>query len=74
MNVELRLFTALRVERQATCMYSLHEGATIEDLMKLAKIGKNLISVTLLNGIVEKSTVTLKNNDVVSLFPAIGGG
>jgi molybdopterin converting factor small subunit len=84
MNVDLKLFMDFRrylppdsVEGKA--MVSLQEGATVDDLFKTLGIPINQPKVLVINGVSQgmdqdRNSHVLKDGDVVSVFPPVGGG
>jgi molybdopterin converting factor small subunit len=79
MEIDLRLFASLRKklpsEVRGKASIPLEEGATIADLIKKMDIPEHLAQMVLVNGNQEKErTLTLKDGDVVSIFPPVAGG
>ncbi len=79
MQIELRLFANLRKklspEVRGKARISLEEGATLADLLSKMDIPERLAQMVLINGAQEKElTLTLKDGDVVSIFPPVAGG
>jgi len=72
--IEVRLFATLREGRFDKKVLEFSKSATLTDVMEDLGIPQKKIGILLVNG---KSSVlqqTLSANDVVSIFPAIGGG
>lgn len=79
MHIKVKLFTTL-VNRvpgaQAGVLFDLElaEKATISDLVKRLNIPEPEAAIILVNGRNKSVRHELNNNDVVSIFPVIGGG
>lgn len=72
--VEVRLFAGLRKGRQK--VYQMEAGTvrTVKDIMDALDIDVKEVNILLVNGFHQKPETEVKENDVVSLFPAVGGG
>ncbi len=73
-KVEVRLFAHLRQGREKTQTMEVKEGTTILDIIKALNIDKDEVAIMLLNGRDGSETRQVKDGDVVSLFPPVGGG
>jgi len=74
MKVEVRLFSIFRDGREKRYSLDLEEGTTPKNIIDMFKIDENEIAILLINGRDGKIDTTLINNDVLSLFPPVGGG
>lgn len=74
MKVEVRLFATFREGREKKQIMELEDNSTILDVLDIVKIDEEEVAIMLLNGIDGPSDRALKENDVVSLFPPVGGG
>ena len=72
--IEVRLFAGLRQGRQK--IYHMEQGdlKTVQDIMDLLQIERKEVNILLINGFHQKPETEVKEGDVVSLFPAVGGG
>ena len=72
--IEVRLFAGLRQGRQK--LYSMEPGAvtTVQDIMDALDIRRSEVNILLINGFHQKPETQVTDGDVVSLFPAVGGG
>ena len=72
--IEVRLFAGLRQGRQK--IYQLEPGSvkTVQDIMDMLNIQRSEVNILLINGFHQKPETEVKDEDVVSLFPAVGGG
>lgn len=73
-KVEVRLFASLREGRDKKHFLDLDRGSKIEDVFNKLKIKKEEVNLILLNGIDGDLDRELKDRDVLSLFPPVGGG
>ena len=72
--IEVRLFAGLRQGRQK--IYQMEPGsiATVQDIMDRLSIDRKEVNILLNNGFHQKPETAVKDEDIVSLFPAVGGG
>ncbi len=72
--IEVRLFAGLRQGRQK--IYQMEPGsvATVQDIMDRLSIDRKEVNILLINGFHQKPETEVKDGDLVSLFPAVGGG
>lgn len=74
MEIEVRLFSYLRDGRGKVAMLNLKEGANVDDVVKSLGIGDDVVANALINDVDADFSSTLKDGDVVSLFPLLAGG
>jgi molybdopterin converting factor small subunit len=74
MEVEVKFFATLRTTGSGPRRVRLRPGATVADLLKNLEVPFSEVAVVLVNGTRGELDHELKENDVVSLFPAIAGG
>ena len=72
--VEVRLFAGLREGRQKVCYMEPDTVKTVQDIMDMLNIQRSDVNILLINGFHQKPETEVKDEDVVSLFPAVGGG
>ena len=72
--IEVRLFAGLRQGRQK--VYQMEPGSVknVQDIMDVLNIQRSEVNILLINGFHQKPETEVKDEDVVSLFPAVGGG
>ena len=72
--IEVRLFAGLRQGRQK--IYQMEPGSVknVQDIMDVLNIQRSEVNILLINGFHQKPETPVKDEDVVSLFPAVGGG
>jgi len=74
MEVEVRLFALFRVGRFKKRTMDLPEGARLRNVLEELDIPEEQVSLPLVNGRYSKLDRPLSAKDVVSVFPAVGGG
>lgn len=74
MKLEVRLFATFRDGREKKYFLDLNEGTTPRDIVNMLKIDEEEVAILLINGRDGKLETVLKDNDVLSLFPPVGGG
>ena len=72
--IEVRLFAGLRQGRQK--IYQMEPGSvrSVQEIMDVLNIQRTEVNILLINGFHQKPETEVKDGDVVSLFPAVGGG
>jgi len=74
MDVEVRLFATLREGRFGKKSLELPEGIPVREVLDRLAIQSNEVSIVLINGKEGDIDRSLASGDVLSLFPAVGGG
>jgi molybdopterin converting factor small subunit len=75
MQVEIRLFAGLREGRfKKQPGTPMPDGARLADVLRLLGIADEEVCLPLVNGRYSSLDCALHEGDVVSLFPAAGGG
>lgn len=74
MKIELRLFAYFREGREKIQVLEVREDTTILQILDMININEEEIALLLLNGFDGPSDRELKDGDVLSLFPPVGGG
>lgn len=72
--IEVRLFSGFRKGREKVTMLPVAEFPTVDHILKHMAIPENEVAILLINGMHATKENALKSGDVVSLFPAVGGG
>ena len=72
--VEVRLFAGLRQGRQKIYQMEPELIKNVQDIMDVLAIQRKDVNILLINGFHQKPETEVKDGDVVSLFPAVGGG
>ena len=72
--VEVRLFAGLRQGRQKVYHMEPDSVKNVQDIMDALNIQRKEVNILLINGFHQKPETPVKDEDIVSLFPAVGGG
>ena len=72
--VEVRLFAGLRQGRQKVYQMEPDSVKNVQDIMDVLNIQSKEVNILLINGFHQKPETEVKDGDLVSLFPAVGGG
>ena len=73
-QVEVRLFAVFREGRFKKRMLDLPDGSHLGDIVQHLNIPAEAVSLSLINGRHSPMDQALEDKDIVSLFPAVGGG
>jgi molybdopterin converting factor small subunit len=74
MKITVKLFATLRAYNEKEFEYEVHEGTTIETIIELLKLPKDDVTIMMVNGRSKGVNHVLVANDVLALFPPVGGG
>ena len=72
--IEVRFFATLRQGRGKIAEIGAEEVSTAGELLRRFDIPAEEVSILLINGFHSKPEDPVKDGDVVSLFPPVGGG
>ena len=72
--IEVRLFAGLRQGRQKVYQMEASSIKNVQDIMDVLNIQRSEVNILLINGFHQKPETAVKDEDIVSLFPAVGGG
>ena len=72
--IEVRLFATLRQGRQKVYHVESSSVNTVQDIMDVLDVPRSEVNIMLINGFHQKPETEVKDGDIVSLFPAVGGG
>ena len=72
--IEVRLFATLRQGRQKVYRFEPDSIKNVQDVMDLVDVPRSEVNIILINGFHQKPETEVKDEDIVSLFPAVGGG
>ena len=72
--IEVRLFATLRQGRQKVYQVESSSVNTVQDIMDVLDVPRSEVNIMLINGFHQKPETEVKDGDIVSLFPAVGGG
>lgn len=73
-QIEIRYFATLRKNGKKKEILQIQDGLTVDKLAEELGIELDDIAILLVNGIRSDNEVILKEGDIVSLFPPVGGG
>jgi sulfur carrier protein len=74
MKVEVKLFAAFRKGRFVQKELEFPEGACLHDIFEQLNITAEEVSLPLINGVYSSVEDLVSDGDVLSIFPAVGGG
>ena len=72
--IEVRVFATLREGREKVTMLPPEGISTAGDILRHFSIPEGEVSILLINGFHSKSGDTVKDGDILALFPPVGGG
>ncbi len=79
MQIEVKLFATLRDylpkgSSRFSCKMEVDGSTRVQDILSRLKIPEEMPKIILINGIHAKKEQTLKDGDVLSIFPPVAGG
>lgn len=74
MQIKVRLFATLREGRGKEMSIELVEGQVPQEIIEKLRIPVEDVAILLINGRDGQLNTVLKDLDVVSIFPPVGGG
>ena len=74
MEVEVRLFAVFRIGRFKKRTMDVPDGTLVREVLQELNIPEEQVSLPLVNGRHSKLDQQLAPSDVLSIFPAVGGG
>ncbi len=74
MKVTVKLFATLRTNREKIMTMDLPDKGTTGHILKELGIPKEDVAIIMINGRGAKVDQALKDQDVVGIFPPVGGG
>ena len=74
MSICVKLFATLRESRDKQLDIDYKKGITPKDIILKLNIELNEVAIILINGIYSPPDQKLKDGDIVSVFPPVGGG
>lgn len=72
--IEVRLFATFREGREKILFLESEKFPQISDILDYLKIHYDEVAICLINGIHSKVDAKIKDEDVIALFPPVGGG
>ncbi len=74
MTVTVKLFATLRNNREKIMTMELPEQGTTAYILEEIGIGQEEVAIIMINGRGAKIDQEIEDQDVVSIFPPVGGG
>lgn len=79
MEIEVKLFATLRDflpegSGRFSCRMEIDGKTRVQDILSKLKIPEEMPKIILVNGVHGKKDQTLKEGDVLSVFPPVAGG
>ena len=79
MEIEVKLFATLRDylpkgSSRFSCRMEIDGSTRVRDILSRLKIPEQIPKIILINGVHGKKEQTLKEGDVLSVFPPVAGG
>ena len=72
--IEVRFFATLRDGRGKAAQIDAEKAAVAGDILRLCGIEPEEVAILLINGFHSKTEDPVKDGDLISLFPPVGGG
>ncbi len=74
MQVTVKLFATLRLNRKKENFLNMQEGACVDSILGHLGISRQDATIMMVNGRHVRPEHVLKSGDTLSLFPPVGGG
>ena len=74
MEVTIKLFASLRKAREKEYKIRIGKNSNIACIINQLELPGEEISIIMVNGIRKDLDYLVKENDIISFFPAVGGG
>ncbi len=74
MDIEVRLFASFRDNRWKSKHLTIEERTSIRKIIDQLNIKEEELGIILINGKHSDVDTILKNEDILALFPPVGGG
>jgi sulfur carrier protein len=79
MKIKLKLFATFREYLPESndghsCMLELSDSTTVDSVLDLMKLPKDIPKIILINGLQKTASEILNDGDTLSVFPPIAGG
>lgn len=74
MEIKVRLFATLREGRGKEVMVQIEAGETPQAIIEQLNISREDVAILLINGRDGLMETALKETDILSIFPPVGGG
>lgn len=74
MNVVVKLFASLRINNEKEYILDVAEGSTPIDIIHQLNISEEDAAIVMINGRRKELDTVLFEDDIISIFPLVGGG
>ena len=74
MQITVKLFANLRENREKIMDMDVSADTTVKEIIESLGIPLQDVAIIMINGRGTKSDAVLKSDDVLALFPPVGGG
>jgi molybdopterin converting factor small subunit len=78
MKITLKLFATFREHLKdhtnGVCEITLHQSASVQQVLAQFRIPGNIPKIILINGVQKAENDSLRDGDILSVFPPIAGG
>lgn len=74
MQITVKLFANLRENREKIMDMDVRSNTTVKEIIESLGIPLQDVAIIMINGRGTKSDAVLKSDDVLALFPPVGGG
>ena len=74
MQITVKLFANLRENREKIMDMDVRSDTTVKEIIESLGIPLQDVAIIMINGRGTKSEAVLKSDDVLALFPPVGGG
>jgi molybdopterin converting factor small subunit len=74
MHITVKLFATLRRFHEKEFPLEVSEGTTVKQVIEMLALPEDEVAIIMLNGIGKKPDAILSEEDILALFPAVGGG
>ena len=74
MQITVKLFANLRENREKIMDMDVSSDTTVKEIIESHGIPLQDVAIIMINGRGTKSDAVLKSDDVLALFPPVGGG
>jgi sulfur-carrier protein len=73
-KITVKLFASLRTDRFSAADFNYPEGATVSHVLASLKIPEEEAAIIFVNARHADPDLSLKDGDLLSIFPPVGGG
>lgn len=74
MKITVKLFATLRAHGKNIQDITIKDSLTVKEVINIMELPKKEVSILMINGIGVTLDTTLKEGDVLAIFPLVGGG